>query len=255
MNLFLFHSGRVGSTFLASLLKQISGVCWNGEIFSKNVFVYKGFNELDISRKQGDGVFSLYEFIEYINKAKSGKASNFCDEISCYGCEIKTYHFEKNFFKFNFEDCLNELQNEFENCKFVFIYRKETLRRLVSAQVARENKIYHLTGEQKADLTKIILDTNDYYDSDLNIKGALSGVIMEAKKKERGYMSTIEKHGGVILEYEEDLNNDYMAGVRKITHDWPPNLLPEKFKVSLNKTNPFKLEDIIINYKEVLNSF
>lgn len=247
MDIFMFHFGRCGSTVLADSIKQIPGFVWHGEIFSRTTFVYKGFENSRWQEKKGNGQFTIDEFIDFIKDAKGGFFKPRHDRVH-YGCEIKGYHFEYNFFKFSLEQALTALANEFSGCKFIFLQRSNSLRRILSSLIARDTNVYHTSSNLQINTIK--LDFDNFCDYDLNNRGDILSVLAKSASREKYYMDTIVSNGGFIINYESDIQNDINDAMSLISTNLGVPLI--KPKVVFVKTNPSPINHIVINYDELL---
>lgn len=249
-HIFLFHYGRSGSTVLTQSLSQLDGVFWHGEIFSANTHMYKGFENSDFSRLKGDGVFqNTKKVCDYIKDARDGYLRSVERDTSVYGCEIKAYHFEGGLFKFSLTELLAELKEEFDNPLFVFLKRDNSLRRIVSMEVARQKGLWHTKDSLEAGSHKITLNSKSLKDTSLGFSSDLLSVIRNSKLKEDFYEKQIIQENGLGLSYEGDIDNQIQPTVDNLALSMG---VPRKqVDVRLKKTNPHPLSDIITNYAEI----
>ncbi|MDG3088650.1 hypothetical protein P7F88_22335 [Vibrio hannami] len=252
MMYFMFHFGRSGSTVLTNCIGQSEDVFWHGEIFSRNVHIGSGFDGSQYKSKQGGGSFSLDEFIDYIKACK--KYARPSEDIE-YGCEIKSYHFELGLFKFTLDECLERLRVEFD-CKFIFLERKNSLRRILSCLMANETNVWHKSSNNDNEISKkLTLDINALPDADLGFKSDLHSTLSHSEKVNRKYKESILEMQGMCLSYEFDLKSDVMIGVDKLSSFM--NLPEYKPEVKYKKTNPQEISSLITNFidvKKVLES-
>lgn len=247
MNVFMFHFGRCGSTVLADSINQIPGFVWHGEIFSRGVFVYKGFENTPWHSKQGDGKFTLDEFIEYINVAKSGLLSRTSHKPH-YGCEIKGYHFEYNNFNFSLDEALARLEEEFDDCKFIFLWRENSLRRIISSLTARETKLYHST-QPVSTCHRLFIQLDYFRDFDLNSAGDIVDVLENSAQKEKLYINCTREHDGLILSYEQHIEPGVVNAINIICDKFGLNRINPT--VRLHKTNPGSISNSVANIEEL----
>jgi hypothetical protein len=243
---FMFHFGRSGSSVLTNSIGQHPNVFWHGEIFSKNVTIGDGFENTEYSKKQGGGEFTIEQFIEYIRKCID--FSNYKYKPSTiYGCEIKSYHFEYNNFKFSLAECLQKLQEEFD-CEFIFLERKNSFRRILSCQIANQSNVWHVSSEsKKTHLTYV--DVNNFSDFDLNYTGTLIETLNHSNIKQAEYRYIVEKYDGAYFSYEDELEHDVYKGVNRLVSIM--GLSDFKPEIKYKKTNPKGLNETVCNYDEV----
>jgi hypothetical protein len=246
---FMFHFGRSGSTVLTNSIGQHPNVFWHGEIFSKNVTIGDGFENTEYSKKQGDGEFTIEEFIEYIRNCM-GFSNYKVEGNTIYGCEIKSYHFEFDKFKFTFTDCLKRLKEEF-NCKFIFLERKNSLRRILSCQLANQSNVWHLSAES-LETNTISVDVEGFKDVDLNYNGSLIDTLKNSSCKQVEYSNVVQKNEGLYLSYEGDIQHDVLKAINKLA--FYMNIADFKPEIKFKKTNPSELKHMVDNYKVVEDS-
>jgi len=241
----MFHFGRCGSTVLAEGIQQLPGVCWNGEIFTKNTFVYKGFEGTQWDKQRNSNYFSLNEFIDFIKNAKFGFMSNHQNDSKFYGCEIKAHHFEYDFFNFSIEECISSLKTEFKGCKIIFLYRNNSFKRILSSLKARETGVYH-TRERLKVKEKFNVSLDDFSDFDLKFSGEIKETLANSAKLEAHYRSLILGAGGLSICYEEEIEYDLSVAISKIANSL--KLTPINPQITLKKTSSSSLQESIENF-------
>lgn len=250
MNVFMFHFGRSGSTALADAISRIPGFFWHGEIFSEGTYVYDGFESLEISRKdkKGGGRFDCPDFLEFIDVAKHGVEQQLGHPIIRYGCEIKNYHFEFGYFSFSLESALDALASRVPDSKFIFLRRRNPLRRILSANIARQTGIYHVTTSVDKP-NKIRIDLNNFNDVDLKFCGEIAAVLRNSMEVENQYSEVILRHGGFEICYEDHIEGSMDKAMDILSQKLMVECVPPE--TSLKKTNPFPLSETIENYEEL----
>ncbi len=248
MNVFMFHFGRCGSTVLGRAISNSPGVFWHGEIFSDQVPVYEGFQELDISKKQGAGFFTLEEFLEYVVVAKIGAHASQGNKFLHYGCEVKSYHFECGFFKFSIDESLDALNNCFPEARFIFLRRRNSLRRILSAIIARQTGIYHVVNPVTAP-NKVLIDLDNFEDADLNFRASILDVLRNSVIVEERYAKAIRQINGLEIFYEDHIDGGVVKALEAISKGF--SLETSDVVVDLERTNPFPLSAMIENFEEL----
>ncbi|MEO8331584.1 MAG: hypothetical protein ABI479_04065 [Gallionella sp.] len=248
MNVFMFHFGRSGSTVLANAIASIPDFFWHGEIFTGGTVVYDGFEALELSSKKGGGRFDCSEFLEFIDVAKQGIERQIGHPIMRYGCEIKSFHFEFGYFSFPLENALEALASSFPDSRFIFLRRRNSLRRILSATIARQTGIYHIkTVVDKPNRIQIDLDA--FEDADLNFRGEITAVLRNSMAVENRYAEAILKHGGFEICYEDHIEASLEPAMTILSQQLDVEcVVPE---TQLRKTNPFPLSETIENYEEL----
>jgi len=93
-----------------------------------------------------------------------------------YGCEIKGYHFEYGYFNFSLDDALSALAARFPDSKFIFLKRRNSLRRILSSTVARQTGVYHVKTSVDGP-NKFKIDLDSFADIDLHFHGEITAVL------------------------------------------------------------------------------
>ena len=250
MNVFMIHFGRCGSTALADDITRIPGFFWHGEIFSEGTLVYDGFEASELSKKKiaGSADFDLSEFLDFIDVAKRGIQQQIGRHITRYGCEIKGYHFEYGYFKFSLDTALGALASRFPDSRFIFLRRRNSLRRILSSVLARQTGVYHVTTFVDTP-NRIKLDLNHFVDMDLNCRGEITAVLRNSMMLGGRFSEVVLRHGGFEICYEDHIKNSMDPAMA---------ILSDRLKVErvlsethLKKTNPFAMIDMIENYDDL----
>jgi len=250
MNVFMFHFGRSGSTALAGAISKIPDFFWHGEIFSHGTVVFEGFDALPISRKDknGGGLFNCDEFIEFIDVAKHGIEQQMGHPFIRYGCEIKSYHFEYGYFSFSLENALVALAEKFPGSRFIFLRRRNALRRILSANIARQTGVYHVS-KAVGKPNKFLIDLDNFNDADLKMKGEITAVLRNSTMVEECYKETILKHGGFEICYEDHIEASMEPAMSILSQQLDVECVTPE--TSLKRTNPFPLSETVENYEEL----
>ncbi len=217
-NIAMFHTGRSGSTLLGDMLDQHSDFLWAGEIFNRL---------RNLSRNQVEMIIVL---------------SMYLNERKIYGFETKTLADQQLG-----PECINMSCKDYIEFlsllgfdHFIVVTRKNLLRKLVSRMVARKINKYHRTSENSV-AVKVNIDLTD----------GRKSLIDEFSKNEmhyRGLMNALDGRKVLQLCYEEDLLDDPMVAYRKVCEfTGLEECVPA---MRFQRTNPFKLMDIIDNFEE-----
>ena len=247
----MFHFGRSGSTVLTQSLSQLDNVIWHGEIFSGATHMYAGFEDSRFASKKGNGEFQIGEFVDYIADAKNNYLQQIGKQDAIYGCEIKGYHFEGGLFKFSLDQAIQALSDHFDDARFIFLRRKNALRRVVSMEIAKRTNVWHLKTDEPS-LNRIDTDFSNIRDTSLGFHGTILEVLKNSEKVEREFSKSIRSFGGLELVYEDDIVGNMFSAIQKICSAF--SIEYKDTVVELKKTNPHALEEIVINYEKLEKS-
>ena len=228
----MFHAGRSGSTVLADLLGQHPKVFWDGEVYTHHVMKW------GVSRRDRSD-----EATRLIRRRMN------CSPRPLYGFEVKYFHVKCSGVPFGkYVEQLRRLGLE----HFIVLDRRNHLRQLVSSLIGEKSSRYHQRSGERAVLTRIVLDVNE-------IKLEPHTKAMPLIEHLKGYEEDVcmledllHQHNVLRLTYETDVLKDPLVGYRRICNF--VNIDCIEYPIRYGKTNPFYLEDIILNYEEVKNT-
>jgi hypothetical protein len=227
----MIHFGRCGSTVIANLLNQHPEIKWHGEIYSE--FLKKQIPEVKMTsdpNKILDLRMGLYPSKYFGFELKAFDAADL-------GPKVLNQDFE------NYYHLLSEKGFR----KFVILERKNFLKQIVSIQIGLKTKVMHKSSGESADLFKVFIDPGnvtigfEHYD-------LLSAFQLYENSYSRIY-STIDKENLLRLVYEDDVLPGPKLAYEKICEFI--SLEPEAVDVNLSRTNPYRLNELIINYQEI----
>ena len=229
----MFHIGRCGSTVVAKLLAQHRNIFWANELYEP-IFKQWNFSNPDFTRP---GVMPMLP-IDYLKKSIS--KSN----TKTYGFEIKPYHLR--LIDMPMEKYLTEIEMlGFQH--FILLDRKNKLRKIISSIKAKKSGIYHLQKGFKPQLEKINIPI-DNIQIDHESKSLIN--FIEDYQKDVGLINEKLKSKPFLnLTYEDDIENDPLKAYSKICEYI--GVRTTKPTISLSKTTPFSIRDLIENFDEV----
>ena len=230
-NVVMFHTGRCGSTVLGKTLNQHPDIVWDGEPFepymNKNETVANFKSVIINSRTRKVAPISIFA-IKHLNQLHLGP------------------------------DCLNMTPKDvvkkaktLKGCKFILLERKNYLRRAVSAEVGRTRKQWHSKKQDHYKTTKVKLNVEHF-----KTGNKFQPLIELFDSMEKSYLmlqDTMKDIDYLHLTYEDDISESPLKATNKVIKFL--NLGQFDAKVTLKKTNPKPLSEIITNYNEVCNYF
>lgn len=216
----MFHTGRCGSSVLANMLNAHSKIFWANEIFEKFMRV----------KKEQDGEAFV---TNVIHQSCQSKISTF------YGFETKylpQQHLRHKVINMDLETYL-KLLREIGFSKFIILQRKNYLKRAISAEVGKHKKRYHSKQDVRRP-EKIYLDPEPILALFRCIDENFSHLKM-----------LLEPSDHLLLYYEDHILQNPRIAYTKTCEFL--NIDDESPKIELRRTNPFKYEDIVVNFEEI----
>jgi LPS sulfotransferase NodH len=242
----IIHFGRVGSTVLSELLNQTPELFSAGEIYNNNVNEYienKGKLWYEIYPNYIEFMENYYQETQLQNPTFLENKKYYIFEYKPYmqGCEIEYEKVIQDFNKVGIE-------------KFVFLYRKNFLRRLVSSMISFETGVWHIQELSKK-IHQVYINVNNientYIRDDHNNKN-----LCEAIRLYDNYVNEIKKYiqlnKGICLSFEYDIAENPCKGYQKIC-DFLGVQSIDNPVISYKRQNPYSLKEIIVNFEEVKN--
>ena len=230
----MLHNGRCGSTVVGHLLAQNPNIHWASELYTP---LFKKW------KKEHPNRFPLSEQKTIVEKPIEFLKNSMNETTKpYYGFEIKpiqlapigflTANFLSQSFLLNFT-------------YFILIRRKNWLRSIVSEKISVKTDVWHIKknnfNKTIKKLEKIHLPVNQPKPLVEKIRG------IERRMQE---VETLLAGKNVLnLTYEDDIEQDPQSAYRSICKF--VNMEETKASVTLSKTNPFPLKDMIENFAEV----
>ena len=233
-NIAMFHIGRCGSTVLSSLLTQHRNIFWASEFYSS---VFKEWEQ------SNDGLEVVGEMpadaIDLLKRNMRKALHRY------YGFEMKPFHHQ--LIKYTPESFLENL-DKLGFTYYIHLDRKNRLRKIVSSLIAHGDKMsYHQEGKAKAKLKQVHINV-DKVDIDFDSKSLLS-YLADYDRQVVSVGQMLETKNCLNLTYEDDIQEDPRVGSRKICNFI--GVKPKEVTVSLSRTNPFPVRNMIENIGEV----
>lgn len=230
-NICLIHFGRCGSTVLSNMLNQHEDIRWHGEIYSE--YLKKQIPEVRMTTHPGD-----------ILKLRMGLYPS-----KYFGFEIKAFgvaDLGPKVLNSSFSNYYTELTKR-RFSKYIVLKRENFLRQIISIQIGLETKQMHLQNNKKSELKQIILNPKNVV-----IGFEKMNLIAAFQLYEQAY---IDIHNVLVdedildISYEHDIAPSPLIGYRKICNYL--SVSKESVKINLSPTNPYSLQEMLINYAEI----
>lgn len=225
----MFHIGRCGSTVLAKSLGQHSQLHWGNEIFG-DVNYLKDFGIQPTKR----WVRSVIEFRGYRRKCEY------------FGFETKATHLSPYCLDLTIDEYVSLLRQLGFN-HFIVLTRSNLLRVIVSAIIGGQTKKWHMSSVPSGP-TRVTVNVNQPWEW----WPGSGSIIHTLEIFDRYYANcalTLRDSNRLDLNYEIDIERDPSVGYKKVCNFL--SIEPEPSDIRLTKTNPFRIEEMVINYDEV----
>jgi len=210
------------------MLNQHPQVHWAGEIFVPYV--------------RGKQLYKKDNLIEgVINHTRSLEAS------PVFGFETKClpHHLANPVLNTTLETYVEELRR-LRFSKFVILYRKNYLRRAVSAEAGIQTRKWHAKKQAKS-ANKVVIDVNAFRTGVR--KEPLLNLFHSMDETLRTLQALFSPQEAVFLNYEDDILHSPSVAYEKVCDFLDIEVLSPP--IELQRTNPFPLVDLIENFGEV----
>lgn len=227
----MFHPGRCGSTVLGNLLNQHSKIYWDGEI-------YKDF--VDEWREQvKSGKLNVSQRPQRILRKRAIAAGS-----NYYGFEVKPYHIKAA--GIGLDEYVDFLESSNIN-NFILLTRKNHLRQIVSACILQKTRSSYRPIDKQQKLTKVDLDlkSTEFNQKAKSLICHLHGLQQEIEELER----ILANKRMLRLNYEEHIQSNPTVAYEHLCKFI--KIEEQRVSPKFGKMNPFKLSEIIINFKEI----
>jgi hypothetical protein len=220
----MFHTGRVGSSVVAEMLDQHSRVDWGREFYHPdNMWRTYLPGEQPIRRLGIRMALSGPKIFGFETKYQRG------GDLKRIGMALDSY--------------CETLSNIGFDC-FILLERKNLLRKYVSYRVGKKKDKWH-NKENESSLTNIKIDPEDINDRGI----PLSRHFENMEEDKYSLLKYISDRNLLHPTYEEDIQGNPRKAYHKICTFL--DIEHEPVEISIRKSNPFPLREIVTNYREV----
>lgn len=233
----MFHIGRCGSTVLGYMLNDHSNFFWEGEVFSSQFYA----NMQRAASGEETKKISVEQTLSWHSNRRVSKI---------FGFETKSLphqHLSPIGINMSLENYI-KLLRKLGYSKFIVLYRKNYLRRVISAQLAlQKGGAWHSKSEAERP-RKMKLDLG-FYNLGEDLKSSIQCIFEQSDKTHHDLKRLLGGDAALFLTYEEDILDDPMQAYLKTCSFL--GISNEEPEVKLRRTNPFAYEDILSNFDEV----
>lgn len=225
---------------LADQLKQHPGVFWAGELLQGDLLLGQAERRTGESHwKWSSSPYFPHSPFLFINSQMRS-----CPTNSIFGFETKFYHIRLSGLTY---DGYLKLLKELGFDRFVFLTRKNILRKIVSAVSGIQANRMHLQHGDKAARRSVHLDL-DHVEIELQDRSLLQ-TIEQIDEEAKLVREKLDGHAVLDLTYEEDIQDDPKVAYEKACRFLQiENATPQ---VRFARTNPYPLRDMIENFEQV----
>ena len=211
------------------MLNAHSQIHWGGEIFNPYMKTKQTDNNLDFVK-------------EILHRNQQQKISRILGFETKY---LPQQHLCRRCINMDLADYLNLLRH-LRYSKFIVLHRKNYLRRAVSVQVGRETHQWH--SRQKASApVKVAIDIHSFKTG--IDQGPLLDLFRCLDENYHHLTQLLSHNDALFLTYEDDILEDPQSAYRKVCNFI--DVSDEAPDVVFYRTNPFKYEEIILNFDEI----
>ena len=221
----MFHVGRSGSTVLAKMLGQHSRINWGEELFEGVKSNAPSFQPTP------RWVRSVID---------SGVYARRC---AYFGFETKESHLGRECIDMSVEEYVSLLR-DMGFSHFIVLTRHNLLRVVISFAVGWQAGEWHVASRPvgPSRVTVPVQPLGSWHAS-------LTDILDHYQRYYAGFDTLLAHHERLDLNYEADIENDPVVGYEKVCRFL--DIEPETLDIPLRRTNPFSIEQMIINYDEV----
>jgi len=230
----MLHPGRCGSTVLGRMLEQHSQIDWAFEVFEKDF----------------PNLASKQERLRYVQDTIAKPLVG--SQKHVFGFETKTLphlHLHASHIGQSIDEYVRLLKSLSFN-KFIIIWRGNYLRRAISLEVGHLTSSWH--SKEAGKLNRIELPIDQFFESKYHSPMTL----IESFRIQVAMIQQIQRllanQSCLFLNYEVDIENDPKVAYRKVCKFL--DVKEERVSITLRKTNPFPVREILVNYGTVASA-
>ena len=243
---FILHEGRCGSTVLADMISQHPKIVHYSEILTPNTWISEAFERSGWQKQRDARAIRLPDLCAFVRELpEHSKTSSFA------GLEIKFNQLSFHDLDCDLKDLVQTLNIGLGAPHFVFLTRRNALRRHVSTLRCLLHNVTHNTEQTRRAPDKVTIagDTMcDFsYDFDL-LHPSLTSLLEFSDLHRCRVREYALNHGHLYLEYE-DFEHEPLYGAERIFDHL--GIPPIKPKSRWTKPGDFPLADLVSNYSDV----
>jgi hypothetical protein len=161
-----------------------------------------------------------------------------------FGFETIATHFGPHCIDMSVEEYVSILK-ELGFCHFIVLTRRNLLRVVISGLIAEHSGKWH-SASGPSGLTRVTVDPGAPWGA---WAPSLTGILEYYLNYYAEFDGPLAHERRLDLNYEADIESDPVVGYRKVCRFL--DIEPETLAIPLGRTNPFSIEEMVINYDEV----
>ena len=248
----MIHEGRCGSSVLASIIDQHPAIVHFSEILTPGAWISHGFEHSGLEVRRDASEIRLSDLNEYIDAvSKTAIAVEKPDQLYV-SFEIKLNQLSRFCLDCDLPSLLKELSRLSDDVRFMFLARRNTLRRHISTLRCLYNGVSHTTDITALNRDKVRIEAGETmrdwsYDFE-KWHASITDVLEISETRRLAVRNFALAHDHLYMEYE-DFEQDPLTGAGRIFDFLDiPRIQAQS---SLMKTGDRPLSDLIENYEEV----
>ena len=251
----MIHEGRCGSTVLASLIDQHPAIVHFSEILSEGAWISRGFEHSKLQARRDASEIRLPDLNEYIDAVSKTEIAVAKPDQLYISFEIKLNQLSPMCLACDVPSLVKELSGLSDDVRFMFLTRRNILRRHVSTLRCLYNGVSHATEITALNRDKVRLEGGETmrdwsYEFD-RWYASIPDLLEISETRRLAVREFALAHDHLYMEYE-DFEQNPLSGAERI-FDFLD--LPRiQVQSSLLKTGDRPLSDLIENYQEVRDS-
>lgn len=247
----MIHEGRCGSTVLASLLSQHTGIVHFNEILTRGSWVSPEFAGSELEKRRDALEIRLPNLCDFVREvARTRKAQDKLSRIFV-GFEIKLNQLSHLQLACDLSTLVTTLDAALGGVNFIFLTRRNILRRHVSTLRCLYKNVTHAKAIENVNFEKVTIagDTMRDWSYDFTRLHPSLPALLEASENQRHKVRDYAAaHSHLYMEYE-DFEYNPLAGAQRIMQYL--GLPCIEAKSPLLKTGNSPLADLLDNYDQV----
>lgn len=248
----MIHEGRCGSTVLASLIDQHPAIVHFNEILSEGAWISRGFEHSKLQARRDASEIRLPDLNEYVDAVSKTAIAVAKPDQLYIGFEIKLNQLSPMCLTCDLPSLVNELSRLSDDVRFMFLTRRNILRRHVSTLRCLYNGVSHATEITTLNRDKVRLEggetMRDWSYEFERWYASISDLLEISETRRLAVREFALAHDHLYMEYEDFEQNPLLGAGRIFDFLDIPRI---QVHSSLLKTGDRPLSDLIENYSDV----
>lgn len=247
----MIHEGRCGSTVLGSLIHQHPAIVHFSEILTRRSWISDEFEGSELETKRNSLEIKLPDLVDFISHLSTTLRATDKPDHQYIGFEIKLNQLSSLHLNCDLATLVNEISSGLENVRFMFLTRRNILRRHVSTLRCLYKNVSHAQQMNDVNFEKVRVEHGNLIDwsyGDYSWCQSLADLLEISENRRSSVRDFALTNGHLYMEYEEFEKNPLSGAERIFDYLELPRVL---VKSPLLKTGDLALADLVENYDEV----